>query len=129
MFLLVVVAGRLLDGFVSGLAHRVHQRDPVASCLRHEARPQSVGAELRRVQPCHPAALLENEVDRLRGQCVGSDGAVLANLPEDRPGGDFGGLHPLKEGNSCTTRSKHEGTLPCRGGFRPAEGNANTRRR
>lgn len=37
MFLFVVVAGRLLDGFVSGLAHRVHQRDPVASCLRHEA--------------------------------------------------------------------------------------------
>ncbi len=51
MFLLVVVAGRLLDGLMSGLTQRVRQRDPVASRLRHEARPQSVGAEIRRVHP------------------------------------------------------------------------------
>jgi hypothetical protein len=33
------------------------------------------------------------------------------------------------KGNSRRTRSKHEGTLPCRGGSRPDEGNANTARR
>src|SRR5215203_4366706 len=98
MLLLIIIARGLLDRPVCRLTHSIHKRDPITSGLGHKARSQSVGAELSRIKSSHPAALLENEVDRLRGQRIGTDGAVLANLPEDRPGGNVGGLHPLVQG-------------------------------
>jgi hypothetical protein len=72
---------------------------------------------------------LQDKVDRLRGQWVGTDGAILVNFPEDRPGGDVVGLHPLVQVNRRASGREYEGTLACRDGFRTAKGNVNAAHR
>ena len=95
MLLLIIVAGRLLDRLMRRLAHSIYEWDPVASGLGHKARPQSMGAEIGWIKSGQAASLLQDQVDRLRGQRGRANRAVLPDFPEDWSRCDLSELHPL----------------------------------
>ena len=69
---LIVVARGLLDRAMLGLLHRLRRRDPLRAASVRVSGAQSVRGKRLRLQPCHGAAPLHDQIDRLRRERLSS---------------------------------------------------------